>query len=122
MSALELAIDYSSGEYGYQRRQKICRCKERKRKQNHQKEAEKAKEMLEKEMEARVAAEQQLHELSLIAEEENKKLAQMENAKHELERLLAEETQAKKDEEIVRALQARFIKKYNKNNIYCFSF
>lgn len=42
-----------------------------------------------------------------MAQKDNKKLEELKNAQAELEKLLQEETQAKRDEEIVRALQAR---------------
>lgn len=42
-----------------------------------------------------------------MAQQDNKKLEELKHAQVELERLLQEETQAKRDEEIVRALQAR---------------
>lgn len=48
-----------------------------------------------------------VQELAELAQQDNKKLEELKNAQAELERLLQEETQAKRDEEIVRALQAR---------------
>lgn len=48
-------------------------------------------------------------ELAEIAQQDNKKLEELKHTQTELERLLQEETQAKRDEEIVRALQARLI-------------
>lgn len=48
-----------------------------------------------------------VQELAQMAQQDNKKLEEMKNAQIELEKLLHEETQAKRDEEIVRALQAR---------------
>lgn len=65
------------------------------------------KKLLQEEVKARVLAENQAHELAIIAKEDNKRILKMQDAQQELERLLAEETQAKQDEEIVRALQAR---------------
>lgn len=49
-----------------------------------------------------------LQELAELAQQDNKKLEELKSAQTELERLLQEETQAKRDEEIVRALQARY--------------
>ena len=43
----------------------------------------------------------------MLREAEQERLKELEAIKKELERLLAEERQAKKDEEIVRALQAK---------------
>lgn len=47
-------------------------------------------------------------ELVELAQQDNKKLEELKHAQAELEKLLQEETQAKRDEEIVRALQARW--------------
>lgn len=49
-----------------------------------------------------------MQELAELAQQDNKKLEELKSAQTELERLLQEETQAKRDEEIVRALQARY--------------
>lgn len=46
-------------------------------------------------------------ELTELSQKDNKKLEELKHTQTELERLLQEETQAKRDEEIVRALQAR---------------
>lgn len=54
-----------------------------------------------------------MQELAELAQQDNKKLEELKNAQTELERLLQEETQAKRDEEIVRALQARYAKNVN---------
>lgn len=48
-------------------------------------------------------------ELVEISQQDNKKLEELKHTQTELERLLHEETQAKRDEEIVRALQARSV-------------
>lgn len=48
-------------------------------------------------------------ELAETAQKDNKKLEELKHAQVELEKLLHEETQAKRDEEIVRALQARYL-------------
>ena len=49
----------------------------------------------------------QARHLALEKEEGSKKVADLLELKEELERLLEEETQSRKDEEIVRNLQAR---------------
>ncbi|XP_013145039.1 PREDICTED: switch-associated protein 70-like [Papilio polytes] len=64
---------------------------------------------LQSEVRARLAAEAQAQELAELSKKDSKKLEELKNAQAELERLLQEETQAKKDEEIVRALQARVL-------------
>lgn len=56
---------------------------------------------------ARRAAETQAKELEVIRQSEERKLHELEDVRIRLERLLEEETQAKRDEEIVRNLQAR---------------
>lgn len=50
-----------------------------------------------------------LQELAELAQKDNKELEELKHAQVELEKLLQEETQAKRDEEIVRALQARLL-------------
>lgn len=61
-----------------------------------------AKLLLQKEKNARQAAEGQAKELEAVMKEEAKKLTELEQIKIKLEGLLEEETQAKRDEEIVR--------------------
>ena len=56
----------------------------------------------------RAEAEARANEEQTLREIDRERLRQLELIKEELERLLAEERQAKKDEEIVRALQARY--------------
>lgn len=53
-----------------------------------------------------------LQELAEMAQQDNKKLEELKHTQAELEKLLQEETQAKRDEEIVRALQARYLQFY----------
>ena len=53
--------------------------------------------------------EDKLSEEQRLREEEQQRLRELEAIKRELERLLEEERQAKKDEEIVRNLQARYV-------------
>ena len=58
-------------------------------------------------LQLRAEAEGRAREEQLLREAEQERLRELEAIKKELERLLAEERQAKKDEETVRALQAR---------------
>ena len=64
----------------------------------------------------RAEAEARANEEQTLREIDRERLRQLELIKEELERLLAEERQAKKDEEIVRALQARYIVLYKMSN------
>lgn len=120
IAALQLAITYSMGKDGYQRdlaaRRRKRRDIEYRRKQEEElirsmqrKEAETAKSQLEQEKMARIAAESQARELKIVALEDSRRVAELEDVKVTLEKLLSEETQAKRDEEIVRALQARVL-------------
>lgn len=120
IAALQLAITCSMGKNGYQRdlvaRRRKRRDIEQKRKHEeelirtmHLKEAETAKSQLEQEKLARIAAESQARELQIVAREDSRRVAELEDIKVTLEKLLSEETQAKRDEEIVRALQARVL-------------
>lgn len=76
-------------------------------KNKHLQEAETAKTQLEQEKLARAAAESQARELEIVAREDSRRVAELEDIKMNLENLLSEESQAKRDEEIVRCLQAR---------------
>lgn len=120
IAALQLAITYSMGKDGYQRdlaaRRRKRREIEHKRKQEEDllrsiqmREAETAKSQLEQEKLARMAAETQARQLKIVAMEDSRRVAELEDVKCTLEKLLSEETQAKRDEEIVRALQARVL-------------
>ncbi|VVC28792.1 Hypothetical protein CINCED_3A003219 [Cinara cedri] len=104
ISSLKLAISYSAGTEGYQRtllrerqQRKKAELQEKHRRSSiiHDMDAQ-----LQAEKQARVAMEIQAKELKVASE------------KHveELENLLEEETQAKRDEEIVRNLQARVLR------------
>merc|ERR1711935_652387 len=64
---------------------------------------------LEEEKAMRVEAETSAAHLYEIREQETKRLKELEDIRNELEHLLEEEKQAKKDEEIVRGLQARML-------------
>lgn len=58
----------------------------------------------------REEAEARWQEEQALREAEQQRLRELEEIKRELERLLAEERQAKKDEEIVRNLQSKYVK------------
>lgn len=58
-------------------------------------------------LQRREEAEAKAREEQLLREAEQERLKQLEAINKELERLLAEERQAKKDEEIVRNLQSK---------------
>lgn len=120
ITALQLGITYSMGKEGYQR--ELVARRRRKRdaaylqkqqeemvRSKHFHEAEKTKILLEDEKIARIAAESQTRALQIIAREDSRRVAELEDIKITLENLLHEETQAKRDEEIVRALQARVL-------------
>ncbi|CAG9561725.1 unnamed protein product [Danaus chrysippus] len=106
LSAVRQAAAVSGGAEGYQRRARAGR---RGAGARREQEAREARRRLQQEVRARVAAEAQAQELAELAQKDNKKLEELKNAQTELERLLQEETQAKRDEEIVRALQARVL-------------
>nr|XP_037868363.1 switch-associated protein 70 isoform X2 [Bombyx mori] len=106
ISSLRQATAVSGGAEGYQRRARAGR---RGAGARREKEARETKARLQHEVRARLAAEAQAQELAELCEQDNKKLEELRNAQIELEKLLQEETQAKRDEEIVRALQARVL-------------
>ncbi|XP_072949439.1 differentially expressed in FDCP 6-like [Epargyreus clarus] len=106
VSALRQAAAVSGGAEGYQRRARAGR---RGAGARREKEARETKARLQHEVRARLAAEAQAQELAELSQQDNKKLEELKHAQTELERLLQEETQAKRDEEIVRALQARVL-------------
>ncbi|XP_054273736.1 differentially expressed in FDCP 6 homolog [Macrosteles quadrilineatus] len=104
LSALQLAISQSGGSQGYQRqlaarrrRQREAEVEEKRRRSSLIQDMGRE---LQAEKMARVAAELQFQEVKI---EKEKQLEQ-------LEALLEEETQAKRDEEIVRNLQARVLR------------
>ncbi|KPJ08609.1 Differentially expressed in FDCP 6-like [Papilio machaon] len=106
VSALRQAAAVSGGAEGYQRRARAGR---RGAGARREREARETRARLQNEVRARLAAEAQAQELAELSKKDNKKLEELKNAQAELERLLQEETQAKRDEEIVRALQARVL-------------
>lgn len=104
LSAFQLAISQSGSSLGYQRqlaaRRRIQREADYEEQRRRTSIIQDMGAQLKAEKMARVAAEQQAQE---VKEEKQKKL-------EELEALLIEETQAKRDEEIVRNLQARVLR------------
>jgi adenine specific DNA methylase Mod len=60
-------------------------------------------------LQRRESAESKWQEEQALRESEQQRLRELEEIKRELERLLAEERQAKKDEEIVRNLQSKSV-------------
>jgi hypothetical protein len=61
-------------------------------------------------LKARLAAEMQARELAVQARLEQSRRRELEATRRRLEELLEEETRAKRDEEIVRGLQARVLR------------
>lgn len=106
VSALHLAVEYSGGNQSYQRTQALRR---RQQRIGRALEVQRTRVQLQRERNARQAAEGQARELEAVAREEAKRLEELESIRERLEKLLEEETQAKRDEEIVRALQARVL-------------
>ncbi|XP_047503933.1 differentially expressed in FDCP 6-like isoform X1 [Pieris napi] len=106
VSALRQAAAVSGGAEGFQRRARAGR---RGAGARREQEVRETRARLQHEVRARLAAEAQAQELVELAQKDNKKLEELKHAQVELEKLLQEETQAKRDEEIVRALQARVL-------------
>ncbi|XP_030757659.1 switch-associated protein 70-like isoform X2 [Sitophilus oryzae] len=106
ISSLQLAIDHSDQVQSYQRLQAS---KRRLQRQGRIQEMMRARAQLQEERNARQLAEGQAKELEAVVREDSKKLSELLDVKIKLEKLLEEETQAKRDEEIVRALQARVL-------------
>lgn len=121
ISSLHLAIAQSSSREGYQRtlaaRRRAQReadalrqSEEHKRRTSQILDMEMTRAQLQAEKIARVAAELQAKELEAVHREEEKRVQMLEETRRTLERLLEEETQAKRDEEIVRNLQGRVLR------------
>ncbi|CAH0563330.1 unnamed protein product [Brassicogethes aeneus] len=106
ISSLQIAADHSGNPLSYQRQ---LAAKRRQQRQGRIQEMIRARAQLQKERTARVAAEGQAKELEAVVRADVMKLSELEQVKGKLEKLLEEETQAKRDEEIVRALQARVL-------------
>ncbi|XP_053680714.1 differentially expressed in FDCP 6-like [Anopheles nili] len=120
IAALQLAITYSTGREGFQRdtvnrRRKAREAEQRRR---HEEEAQRSQHLrrleethvqLEREKQARLAAESQARQYEAVAREDSRRVAELEDVKLCLEKMLEDEIQAKRDEEIVRALQARVL-------------
>uniref|UniRef100_A0A182IYD8 PH domain-containing protein n=1 Tax=Anopheles atroparvus TaxID=41427 RepID=A0A182IYD8_ANOAO len=120
IAALQLAITYSTGREGFQRdtvnRRKQQRETEQRRRREeeqlrsqHLKKLEETHVQLEREKLARLAAESQARQYEAVAREDSRRVAELEDVKLCLEKMLEDEIQAKRDEEIVRALQARVL-------------
>ncbi|XP_058458039.1 differentially expressed in FDCP 6-like [Malaya genurostris] len=120
ISALQLAITYSTGREGFQRDTVNRRKQQREldlRKQQeeehlrsiHLKQLLETNVQLEQEKIARLAAETQARQFQEVAREDSRRVAELEDVKLCLEKMLEDEIQAKRDEEIVRALQARVL-------------
>ncbi|XP_034240120.1 switch-associated protein 70-like [Thrips palmi] len=121
ISSLHLAIAQSGSREGYQRtlaaRRRAQReadalrqSEEHKRRTSQILDMEMTRAQLQAEKIARVAAELQAKELEAVHREEEKRVQMLEETRRTLERLLEEETQAKRDEEIVRNLQGRVLR------------
>lgn len=106
ISALRIAADHSDSQQSFQRLQAT---KRRLQRQGRIQEMIRAKAQLQQERNARQVAEGQAKELEAVVKQESKKLLELAEIKVKLEKLLEEETQAKRDEEIVRTLQARVL-------------
>jgi len=113
ISALEKAIDFSFQgsrlQLSLAEGRKELREEEVKGRVSTQDIVEQTKAELELEKAARIEAEREAMVLSQEKEGECKRMQELENIREELERLLEEEKQAKRDEEIVRTLQARML-------------
>uniref|UniRef100_A0A182MHQ8 PH domain-containing protein n=1 Tax=Anopheles culicifacies TaxID=139723 RepID=A0A182MHQ8_9DIPT len=120
IAALQLAITYSTGREGFQRdtvnRRKQQREAEQRRRREeeqlrsqHLRRLEETHVQLEREKQARLAAESQARQYEAVAREDSRRVAELEDVKLCLEKMLEDEIQAKRDEEIVRALQARVL-------------
>lgn len=120
LSAFKTAIDNSDEPVRYQRalleKRKMARQEEKERedeenlcKASDENSLDQTKIQLEQEKQARVIAEE--HAATLVRQRaiEERKMRELEKIKDQLERHLEEEKQAKKDEEIVRTLQARVL-------------
>jgi len=113
MSAVKKAIDNSGEGVRYQitqsRQRRVQREEDLARRLSHLDIVEQTKAELIAEKAARVEAESHAALLTEEKELERNKLKELEEIKEELEQLLDEEKQAKRDEEIVRTLQARML-------------
>ncbi|CAG0895002.1 unnamed protein product [Cyprideis torosa] len=121
LTALRTAFECSSTSTSHAQAQAAVRRREReiaKKKELEERERrrsqidimEKTKAELLAEKLAREAAEAEARHLQVEKEEGSKKVKELVELKTELERLLEEETQSRKDEEIVRNLQARVLR------------
>merc|ERR1712013_811514 len=113
MSAVKKAIDNSGEGVRYQvsqaRQRRVQREEDLARRLSHLDIVEQTRAELIAEKAARAEAESHAALLTEEKELERNKLKELEEIKEELEQLLEEEKQAKRDEEIVRTLQARML-------------
>ncbi|XP_035792636.1 differentially expressed in FDCP 6-like [Anopheles albimanus] len=120
IAALQLAITYSTGREGFQRdtvnrrrqqreSEQRRRAEEEQLRSQHLRKLEETHVQLEREKQARMAAESQARQYEAVAREDSRRVAELEDVKQCLEKMLEDEIQAKRDEEIVRALQARVL-------------
>eukprot|EP00092_Neocalanus_flemingeri_P011175 GFUD01012038.1.p1 GENE.GFUD01012038.1~~GFUD01012038.1.p1 ORF type:complete len:586 (+),score=193.29 GFUD01012038.1:46-1803(+) len=113
MSAVKKAIDNSGEGVRYQmlqsRQRRVQREEDLARRLSHLDIVEQTRAELKVEKAAREEAESHAALLSEEKELESLKLKELEDIRKELEQLLEEEKQAKRDEEIVRTLQARML-------------
>jgi len=113
MSAVKKAIDNSGEGVRYQitqsRQRRVQREEYLARRLSHLDIVEQTRAELQVEKAARVEAESHAALLSEEKEIESLKLKELEDIRNELEQLLEEEKQAKRDEEIVRTFQARML-------------
>ncbi|XP_077866862.1 uncharacterized protein LOC100369873 [Saccoglossus kowalevskii] len=120
ITALSSVIDAADGnlspqkiEFVKRRQSRYGRRKkneeEQKRRKEESEKMARQKEELENEKAARAEAEARAAELEALKEAEEKRLIELQELYDQLQQLLKEEQQAKRDEEVVRALQARLL-------------
>eukprot|EP00095_Tigriopus_kingsejongensis_P012626 maker-scaffold407_size180809-snap-gene-0.29 protein:Tk12626 transcript:maker-scaffold407_size180809-snap-gene-0.29-mRNA-1 annotation:"differentially expressed in fdcp 6-like protein" len=113
LSSFRVAIEYSGEPVRHQRqlleKRRIARQEEKDREGEDFLRNNDIGHQLEVEREARANAEEKAATLVIQRELEGKKMMELEKIREQLEGLLDEERQAKRDEEIVRTLQARIL-------------
>lgn len=111
LKAFRTAIEHSGEEQRYQRqlldKRRVARAEEKEREDEEMLRHTELGEQLESEKEARVNAEEKAETLARQRAVDTEKMQELEKIRVQLEVLLDEERQAKKDEEIVRTLQVR---------------
>lgn len=113
LSAFRVAFEFAGEPVRYQRqlleKRRVARQEEKNREDEDFLRNTDIGQQLAVEREARANAEEKAATLVLQREVEGKKMMELEKIREQLEHLLDEERQAKKDEEIVRTLQARIL-------------